>query len=164
MRLRVIDLETSDLEPTAAEIVELAFIDIDERGRELARYQTLVRPFGKIDIEARAVHHITDHELAASPRWPQVAFHIRAAFPKPDVLIAHRSAFERQWLTEVWENVPWICTYKAGLRAWPDAPRHSNSVLRYWLGIDIPPDPLMPAHRALCDCTLPWNPITGEKS
>src|SRR5262245_25865334 len=72
-----------------------------------------------------------------------------------------RNAFQRQWLTEGWPEVPWLCTYKSALRAWPDAPRHSNSVLRYWLGIDIPPDPLMPATVHFATVQLPQRFSSG---
>jgi exodeoxyribonuclease X len=155
MRVRVIDLETTGLAPPA-EICELAFIDLGEGGRELCRYSSLVRPFASIDpcSQARAVHHLSDAENAGAPRWPQVAFHISCAFPQPDVLVAHRTAFERQWLSEIFHGVPWICTFKSTLRVWPDAPQHTNQVLRYYLGIDVPVDPLMPAHRALCHCVV----------
>lgn len=33
-------------------------------------------------------------------------------------------------------GVKWICTYKVALRAWPEAPAHSNQTLRYWRGLD----------------------------
>jgi len=29
-------------------------------------------------------------------------------------------------------GVPFVCTYKAALRLWRDAPAHSNQALRYW--------------------------------
>ena len=45
-----------------------------------------------------------------------------------------------------------ICTYKAALRAWPDAPSHSNGALRYWLEdqglIAIDHTLTQPVHRA----------------
>src|SRR5262245_56838753 len=130
MRLRTVDLECTGLAPPA-EVCEIAFCDIDENGQELARFQSFVKPYGAIPPESCAVHHITDAELLGAPRWPQVKFHIAHAFPKPNALIAHHMSFERQWLGDVWSGIPFLCTYKAALRVWPDAPRHSNSVLRY---------------------------------
>ena len=50
-----------------------------------------------------------------------------------DVFVAHKWAFEAQWLGEHLQGRPAICTYKAALRLWPDAPGYSNQVLRYWL-------------------------------
>ena len=45
-------------------------------------------------------------------------------------------------------NLPSICTYKVALRAWPDAPRHTNQVLRYWRELVIDRTFAMPPHRA----------------
>ena len=47
---------------------------------------------------------------------------------------------------------PAICTYKAALRLWPEAPGHGNQVLRYWLRPkDLDPVIASPPHRALPD-------------
>ena len=58
--------------------------------------------------------------------------------------------FEARFLGE--HGLPVICTYKAALRVWPDAPGHSNSVLRYWLEdqglLSLDHDTAMPPHRA----------------
>ena len=42
------------------------------------------------------------------------------------------------------------------LRAWPDAPGHSNQVLRYWRQVDRNAYPRIPreAHRALPDAIV----------
>ena len=49
-------------------------------------------------------------------------------------------------------GLPAICTLKAALRVWPQAPGHSNSVLRYWLEdegkLSLDFDKAMPPHRA----------------
>jgi exodeoxyribonuclease X len=51
----------------------------------------------------------------------------------------------------VTDPAPWICTYKAALHLWPDAPKHSNQVLRYWRGMQLNPALAMPPHRAAPD-------------
>jgi exodeoxyribonuclease X len=152
-RLRTIDLETTGFAPPA-EICEVAFIDFDEELNELARYQSLIKPFDAIPAEARAVHHIGPRDVESAPRWQQARFHIKVTYPSPDILIAHNSEFERQWFSEIWPKAKWLCTWKSALRVWPNAPKHSNSVLRYHLGLDVPVDPTMPAHRALQDCVV----------
>ena len=68
------------------------------------------------------------------------------------MFVAHKWAFEAQWLEGYLHGHPSICTYKAALRVWPDAPGYSNQVLRYWLR----PKGFSPAiagtpHRALPD-------------
>jgi exodeoxyribonuclease X len=44
----------------------------------------------------------------------------------------------------------WLCTYKAAVVRWPQAPGHNNQTLRYWLGLEFAED-LGPPHRALGD-------------
>jgi exodeoxyribonuclease X len=69
-----------------------------------------------------------------------------------DVFVAHKWAFETQWLGEHLQGRPAICTYQAALRLWPEAPGHSNQVLRYWLRPkDLNPVIASCAHRALPD-------------
>ena len=65
-------------------------------------------------------------------------------------MVAHNSAFEAQWLKR---SVPWICTYKCAIRAWPDAPSHSNQALKYWLDHEDR-DCYYPPHRALPDALV----------
>jgi len=45
----------------------------------------------------------------------------------------------------------WIDTWKCALRLYPDAPRHTNQVLKYYLGISDN-ELHHPPHRALPDC------------
>lgn len=67
------------------------------------------------------------------------------------VIAAHNAEFETQWLPKD-GAVPLLCTYKSALRVWPEAPGHSNSVLRYWLEdqglIELDHAKAMPPHRA----------------
>jgi exodeoxyribonuclease X len=73
-------------------------------------------------------------------------------------LVAHNSAFEQQFITPtITDALPWICTYKVALRIWPDAPRHTNQVLRYWLGLKLPAEHAMPPHRAGPDAWVTAN-------
>src|SRR5271155_3684340 len=108
--IRIVDLETTGLAPPA-EVCELAFIDVDESREELARFQSFARPFDdSMSPEARAVHHIAPDDLLSSPRWPQVLFHVRAVHSRPDIIVAHNAAFERQWLATEFPDSDWSCT------------------------------------------------------
>ena len=65
------------------------------------------------------------------------------------MFVAHNCDFERKFITSsITGEAPWICTYKAALHLWPDAPRHNNQVLRYWRGLRLDPALAMPPHRA----------------
>ncbi len=153
MLLRIIDIETTGDDPTA-EIIEFGRVDVklDEDAPHVeAPLSWLFRPFGEIPPEAMAVHHITPNSFSVyTPTltndllWSAVHRGSR-----PDVLVAHNCDFERQFISdEVTESLPWICTYKAALHIWPDAPAHSNQVLRYWRELDLDPSLAMPPHRA----------------
>ena len=152
-RLRVIDLETTGMEPPA-EIVEFGRADVAVDGdrvtieRPMAR---LYRPLHGIPPEAMAVHHITEAEFAddtavCTPDRLRLAVWGGSA---PDVRVAHNAEFEQTFITPAASDaLPWTCTYKAALYVWPDAPRHSNQVLRYWRGLKLDPGLAMPPHRA----------------
>ena len=152
-RFRVIDIETTGQAPPA-EIIEIGRVDVHrgatgwEIDRPLAR---LYRPLHGIPPETKAVHHLTEADFTAdtpvcTPERLQMAVWNG---PLPDVLVAHNCAFEQAFIPEyVTKKLPWICTYKAALRVWPNAPRHSNQVLRYWRDIELDPKLAMPPHRA----------------
>ncbi len=161
-RLRVVDIETTGTEPPA-EIIEFGRADVVLDGssyrieRPMAR---LYRPINGIPPETMAVHHITEDDFdlqspACSEERLRQAVWGGAA---PDVLVAHNCEFEQQFVTEVvTDSLPWICTYKVALRVWPEAPRHSNQVLRYWRGLKLEAELAMPPHRAGPDAWVTAN-------
>lgn len=152
-RLRVIDLETTGMEPPA-EIIEFGRADvvIDGFGARVeppAAY--LYRPLNGIPPETMAVHHITEADFTPDTPVCTPAYLHAAVWsgPPPDALVAHNCAFEQKFVTAATTGVlPWICTYKVALHVWPEAPRHSNQVLRYWRGLTLDPTLAMPPHRA----------------
>lgn len=162
MLLRVIDIETTGMEPPA-EIIEFGRADVISEGsswrfdRPMAR---LYKPLRGIPPETMAVHHITEAEFAAdTPECTQDLLH-KAVWGgnRPDVLVAHNCEFERKFIPEmVTEGLPWICTLKAAMRLWPDAPGHSNQVLRYWRTLELDPALAMPPHRAAPDAWVTAN-------
>lgn len=156
MLFRVIDIETTGLSPPA-EIIELGRVDVNEEGglfqiqRPMSR---LYRPLRPIPPETMAVHHLTPSDFSEdTPACTDERLNLAVwANEKPDVLVAHNSEFEQQFIpVRITKDLPWICTYKVALRAWPNAPRHTNQVLRYWKGMALDPNLAMPPHRAAPD-------------
>ena len=156
MLLRVVDIETTGQAPPA-ENIEFGRVDVRRAesewqiGRPMAR---LYRPLNGIPPETMAVHHITEMDM--KPDTPVcTADRLRLAVwsgDAPDGLVAHNSSFEQMFIAEdVTDALPWICTYKVALHVWPDAPRHSNQVLRYWRNLVLDPALAMPPHRASPD-------------
>lgn len=163
MRIRVLDFETTGT-PPEADVIEAAYVDVvyheytaggETRGNwviEEPGWSTLVRSSRPIEVEARAAHHLSDAEVAGGAMWDETMWELGGGNTRncPDYYCAHNAAFERQFFAPA----KWICTYKAALRLWENAPRHTNQVLRYWLDDCDPGEAGMPPHRALPDCRV----------
>lgn len=151
MRLRVVDLETTGGD-RSSEIIEVGFVDVVPDGdgwRALPPVSKLFRPRGEISVHAMAVHHLTpEHFSPDDPHCDEYA--LRAMFAEPaDVMVAHSARFERSFIADTATGgLPWICTVRSSKAAWPQAPGHSNQVLRYWRGFRLDPALADPAHRA----------------
>lgn len=153
-----LDLETLDEAPPAA-VIEIGWTSVhvkeEDEDASQFRYGELEGDmlFGIPDGQTmapdnRAVHHIDPVLLRGLPLFDPAEW--RVGLDDVTHLVAHNSSFEAQWLD--W-GLPWVCTYKCALRAWPDAPSHSNQALKYLLGHEDHPG-LYPPHRALPDARV----------
>lgn len=149
--IRVIDFETTGTEPPA-EVVEVGYCDlvrVEEGKWSVGQPVSWLCGVEAIPAETRAVHHISLQDVAGKPVYDPIA--LLEASEHCAVIAAHNASFEEQWL-DVAGRPPLLCTYKAALRVWPEAPAHSNSVLRYWLEdqglLSLDHDTAMPPHRA----------------
>lgn len=150
--IRVIDLETTGTD-ASSKVIELGWCDYEVETRQIGDPVSKLFYVDSIPPESRAVHHIG---LSDIPETSQPFDSFADVFMPADTMAitffaAHNSAFECQFLGDM-EHRRMICTYKAALRVWPDAPSHSNGVLRYLLedaGL-ISPDAVRayPTHRA----------------
>lgn len=153
-RIRVLDVECSDLEPPAAKVIEVGLCDVMHLGTPdgswsiAAPVSWLCDPQGPIAPGARAAHHIRADDLAGRP--PFNPAEIDTGNVPVDLFAAHNAAYEQRFYTT---EKRWICTYKAALRTFPDAPTHSNFGLLYYLedhGLiaPYPREMTQPSHRA----------------
>lgn len=139
-RFCVLDLEYTHPEPTDAHIIEWAAVVYEPEffgaGGMRAPVGGLVRPPIAIPPETSAVHHIIDADVIGAPPWGDVQPIVQYHLEQPGtILVAHGAENDAAVLTRHGVTLPPIlCTYKAALRAWPEAPRHGNEALRYWLG------------------------------
>jgi DNA polymerase III epsilon subunit-like protein len=70
MTIRVIDLETTGINSTD-HVVEVGSVDLLPDG-SIGRFQEhLIKPPCRIPAEARAVHHISDEDVAQANSWWQ---------------------------------------------------------------------------------------------
>lgn len=150
---RVFDLETTGLpDEEGAEVIEVGFYDVDltDVAYPVSEgWQSLCKPRGPIPPTTMAVHHITPADVENSPPLGEAWLALGAGMTPSDIYVAHNAKFEQAFYTG--RPQAWVCTYRCALRAWPEAPGHSNQVLRYWLGLDIDPARAQPPHRALPD-------------
>lgn len=152
--IRVIDYETTGTdEDPDAEIIECGSYDlqlVNDAWLISRPINFMVRPQRPIPPEARAVHHISDADVADAPMLRDV---IDDFLDGVEICAAHNARFEEHFTPH--KGLHWICTYKAARVVWPDAPSHSNQGLRYWLGLDDAEDfdagLSMPPHRATPD-------------
>ena len=133
--IRVIDIETTGIDPAADAIIEIASVDMVRGGGITNAMDTLVRPGKPIPPGASAIHHIIDEDLNDAP--PLARSLTASGAPtstSPTTANLNRSFFAAQGI----ELGPWICTYKCALRVWPELDGHSNQELRYALGRATP--------------------------
>ena len=95
-----IDLETTGLDVASDRVVEVGAIAFDGQGRDLGRFETLVRPGRPMGATAVAVSGIRDEDLADAPPAVEVLPELLAflaRFPAAP-LIAHNAAFDAGFL------------------------------------------------------------------
>lgn len=142
--IRVIDFETTGMEPPA-EVCEVGFCDLNLDQRGVDNPASWLCGVKAMPPEVRAVHHIALAECNGRDPFDPA----KMVDGTVSALAAHNAEFETKFFQP---TLPVICTYKAALRVWPDAPSHSNGALRYWLEDQgkIAPDHALtqPAHRA----------------
>lgn len=157
MIIRVIDTETTGVDHETDRVVELAFMQLPENKEQPPLYyNTFINPGIPIPPTASAVHHIVDADVADAPVLNNVLDQIAEQHGDADVYVAHNAQFDRSFLS-AYQDKPWICTYRLARHLWPDAPGHSNQVLRYWLELPICLPKDSPMHRALPDAI-----VTGQ--
>jgi exodeoxyribonuclease X len=152
MRLRVVDLETTGGD-RISEIIEVGIVDVVPEGegwRALPPVTRLFRPRGEISFHAMAVHHLTPaHFCDDDPHCDEFLLREMFLAERADVMVAHSARFERGFIADTAiGGLPWICTVRSAKAVWPQAPGHSNQVLRYWRGLSLDPAMANPAHRA----------------
>jgi exodeoxyribonuclease X len=137
MTIRVFDIETTGIDAKEDRIIEIAAYDLNPFDGTIEwAGDRLCNPGRPIPPGASAVHHLIDADVADAPLFGQVW----SEFSPPAITVyaAHNCEFESAFLPTP-RGVDWICTYKAALHAWPDAPAHNNQALRYWRGFDSRP-------------------------
>lgn len=148
MTFRSFDLETTglpsdeeDAAPTG--IMQIGWCDYtpgEPIGEPVSHFVDCGLP---CSIEARAVHHIREADVAGAMK-PTEACALLAA-GNHECLVAHNVDHEKHYVgpgvnPETDEERAWLCTYKTAFRLWPEAPGHKLHELRYFLDLDSADD------------------------
>lgn len=149
-KIRVVDFETTGFPDDAVRgICEVGFTDLTADWQISETTSFLVNPGHPIPPQTRAVHHISDADVADAVT-PDIALRtLMDGMAEDDIFAAHNAKFEQAFFGGGGRR--WICTMQGAKHLFPDAPGHSNQTLRYWLGIDDEfddPARAMPPHRA----------------
>lgn len=149
-KIRVVDFETTGFPDDAVRgICEVGFTDLSADWRVSETTSFLVNPGHPIPSQTRAVHHISDEDVAGAIT-PDVALRtLMDGVGENDVFAAHNAKFEQAFFGGGGRR--WICTMQGAKHLFPESPGHSNQTLRYWLDIDKDfddPARAMPPHRA----------------
>jgi exodeoxyribonuclease X len=144
MIIHVLDVETTGLEPEKDDaVVQIAacLVAGNFSGWFVADdpIESFVNPHRTIPATASGVHHIIDADVAGAPDLgPALDLVLGPSWQSTvEICCAHHCRFDMGFLPML-KDRKWVDTYRCSLHVWPDAPAHSNQVLRYWLGLDLP--------------------------
>ncbi len=151
MEFVAIDTETTGLNKDYNEIIELAAIRF-KNGDEVARFDSFVKPKGKIPKFIEHLTHITEKELKNAPPLKEVLKDF-SAFIGNSILVGHNVAFDIGFINAALvksgdyelSNQRWD-TAELGRIYLPGTNDHKLSTLTAYFGID-----LQNAHRADAD-------------
>jgi len=164
------DLETTGLSAESDRIVEIGAVRFDASGEILGEFERLVNPLRPSGARARAVHGISDEELARA-ETAEVILPLFLEFlgdPGRTTLMAHNASFDAGFLgrelARLGQPMPGhavIDTLAMARKCWPKLGGHKLDFLANRLGLD-PHGP----HRALADSRRVrgiWLAIEAEK-
>lgn len=134
--LLFLDTETTGI--AEGRLIQVAY---RARGADAAMHVEYFKPPVPIEIEAMAVHHITEKHVAARPQFSGSGTHaaLKAFLADPStILIAHNAKFDMGVLAR--EGLPvevcrFICTMKVAQSMY-DLPQYKMQYLRYLWGIE----------------------------
>ena len=147
---RVIDVETTGLNPAIDRVVEFGWAIVSGDGAVENRNSTLINPGKPIPADASRVHGIFDADVAGAPAFDEAL----AAFPEfweeDFPFVFHNAAFDSQFMRSsprFVASTQILCTLRLAQNLIPQLGSYSLNHLRAQLGIVE----TSPAHRAAAD-------------
>ena len=141
-------METDGFEATA-DVLEVGWCDVDVETRAVGHPQSYLCRVEHSPPDSRAIHHIRASDTAGFPPYDRRILFEEAARAGVVTFAAHTADHEAKFIMG---SIPLICTHKASLRVWPEAPSHSVFGLLYWLEdsdlVSFDRAAAQPSHRA----------------
>jgi DNA polymerase III epsilon subunit-like protein len=146
-RLAFLDIETTGLNSSVDEVIEIGVLVVDNGVEVLAR-QWLVRPSRSLPPLIELLTGLDDVMLLDAPQLDAIASEVSEALGSATV-VAHNAAFERSFLGEIVRSRPVVDSCELAQLLLPQLPHHDLDGLAGWA--EVPP---RSAHRALDDARM----------
>ncbi len=165
-RLCFVDIETTGLDATCEEIVEIGAVFV-ERGVVTDRKRWLVKPGRPIPALITALTGLTDDEVRDAPALADIEAELKDGLGGW-TLVAHNAGFERSFLGERIAGHAMLDSCEVAQLLFPERPSHSLDSLVRWLevgrgarhrALDDAEDTFL-VLAALCDRVLQEPPST----
>lgn len=148
----VVDTETTGLDPQRDRIIEIAAIRV-RAGKEVARFETLVKPGRRLSKKIVELTGITDADLKDAPKQSE-ALQKFQEFLRDDVIVAHNAHFDVNFLYDSFQRCElpplknnFVDTLRLAKCIRPELDNYKLATLAEDYKIPQPT-----AHRALADC------------
>lgn len=146
----IIDLETTGFSPSRGDkILELGAIKIQEEGRVVDKYSTLINP--DRDISNAHIHGVEPELVKSAPEFQEIKGFVKS-FLEGTTLVAHNASFDFGFLEyellDHKKEINGVCTIELSRLVNKDLPSRKLNFLCEYYGIETGP-----AHQALSDAS-----------
>ena len=130
-----LDFETTGLDNTKDEPIQIGIVEIDQQGKIIDEYVSLIKPQKKTDELKQIVGFITGlsiQDLETAPSRDTVAQDIKRFFGPNTILIGHNVTFDKDFLDIFFPGMPCqdtIDTFQLSQALVHYAPSHALEVL-----------------------------------
>lgn len=153
---RVIDVETTGLDPRSDSVVELAWAIMLGSGTVLSAGSTLINPGRPIPDEASRVHNIYDRDVEGAPSLDDAVSQYEELRSPVASAVCHNATFDSAFLRRSHQftshNPRFLCTLRLAENLIPDCDSYKLESLRTQL--DLAPAGDLQAHRASGDVAV----------
>ena len=132
-RLCFVDIETTGLDPTSDQIIEIGAVFV-ERGVVTGRRRWMVRPSQPIPPLITALTGLQDEDVRDAAPFEALTGELREVFGGW-TLVAHNASFERSFLREVVATNAMLDSFELSQLLFPQLASHSLDALVRWLEV-----------------------------